>query len=171
MLRQRFYFMLAHSEDVIPWVGRCDGTPVCSGGRQGPYVLFQLPTRDICSGKPFMGLMTPLEALKMIFNLLKSESEFNMLVFLLLIPFGENSYTRLLYFKHTILHQDIESRNMLHPEKEGSIRPNYEDTRSNMSTWATGRKKHPFFWHNRSRQLQLVLVSPDKRVQVRSGYG
>ena len=78
--------------------------------------------------------MTPLEALKMIFNLLKSESEFNMLVFLLLIHFGENSYTRRLYFKRTILHQDIESRNMLHTEKEGSIRSNYEDTRSNMST-------------------------------------
>ena len=134
--------------------------------RSNPYVLFRLPTRDICSGKPFMGLMTPLEALKMIFDLLKSESEFNMLVFLLLIHFGENSYTRRLYFKRTILHQDIESRNMLHTEKEGSIRPNYEDTRSNMSTWATGRKKHPFFWHNRSRQLQVVLVCPDKRVQV-----
>ena len=119
-----------------------------------------------------MGLLTPLlEALKMIFDLLKSESELNMLVFLFLIPFGENSYTRLLYLKGTILHQDIESRNMLHPEKEGSIRPNYEDTRSNMSTWATGRKKHRdpnsfFFLHNRSRQLQVVLVCLYKRVQV-----
>ena len=43
-----------------------------------------------------MDLKTPLEALKLIYDLLNCEPEFDMLIFLL-IHFGENSYATLVF--------------------------------------------------------------------------
>ena len=60
---------LVHSGDVI----QSDGAPVCSGGRQKKRVGL------VEYGKPFMDLKTPLEALKVIYYLLESEFEFDML--------------------------------------------------------------------------------------------
>jgi hypothetical protein len=60
-----------HSEDV-KW---SDGTSVCSGDRYKKRIGL------VEYGKPFMDLKTPLEALKAIFDLLESESEFDMVVF------------------------------------------------------------------------------------------
>ena len=72
---------IAHSEDVV----RSDGTPVCSGCRHKKRICL------VEYGKSFMDLKTPLEALKVIYDLLESKSEFDVPLFLL-IPF-ENSYT------------------------------------------------------------------------------
>lgn len=52
-------------------------------------------------GKPFFDLKTPLEVLEAIYDLLEGESEFDMLVFLLIL-LGRTA-TRLLYFKRNIL--------------------------------------------------------------------
>jgi hypothetical protein len=77
---------MAHSEDVK----RPDGTSVCSGNRYKKRIGL------VEYGKPFMDLKTPLEVLKAIFDLLESESEFDMVVFHLTF-FGENSYATLVF--------------------------------------------------------------------------
>ena len=80
-----------------------DGTPVCSGGRQKKRMGL------VAYGKPFTDLKTPLEGPKVIYDLLKSEFEFDMLVFLLIL-LGRTA-TRLLYFKRNNLHQGNSCRN------------------------------------------------------------
>ena len=76
---------LVHSEDVIS-----DGVPVCSGKRYKKRLCL------VEYGKPFMDLKTPLDALEAIYDLLESESGFNILVFLLIL-FAENSYPTLVF--------------------------------------------------------------------------
>jgi hypothetical protein len=77
---------MAHSEVVV----RDDGTPVCSGNRYKKRVCL------VEYGHSFMDSKTPLEALEAIYDLLESESEFDMLVFLLILS-GENSYATLVF--------------------------------------------------------------------------
>jgi hypothetical protein len=77
---------LVHSEDVM----RSDGMAVCSGKRYKKRIGL------VEYGKPFMDLKTPLEALEAIYDLLESESEFDMLIFLLIFFVG-NSYATLVF--------------------------------------------------------------------------
>jgi hypothetical protein len=79
-------------------VTRGDGISVCSGNRYKKRISL------VDYGKPFMDLTrkTPLEALKAIYDLLESESVFDMLLFPS-NPFWGEQPTRLLYFKRNVL--------------------------------------------------------------------
>lgn len=100
---------MVHSEDVE----RDDGTPVCSGDRYKKRISLAE------YGKPFMDLKTPLEALKAIYDLLESESEFYMPGLLLIFFCGEQLHDSL-YFKRNVLHRDISCGNLLYLEE---VRP------------------------------------------------
>jgi hypothetical protein len=76
---------IAHSETVM----QVHNIPVCSGDRQKNRIGLSRYE------KPFMDLKTPLAALMVIYDLLESESEFNVLD-LLLILFGNSHPTLVL---------------------------------------------------------------------------
>ena len=95
---------LAHSQNVV----QADGLPICCGDRN---------KRRVClaeCGKPFMDLKTPMEVLKVIYDVLESKSQTLSHTVFLNSP---QTATRVLYKARKVLHRDISIGNIMYIEK------------------------------------------------------